>query len=213
MEKFEDHVGLVNRLAITFTQRLKKAGIVSYEFEDMVSEMTIAFMRAQKAFDPEKARFSTFFWRVATNHYNQLASNLLAEQYGGKSTLIDDTRESDDTDSKAIDLEDHTRHYGLRYISMSQLKSEEGGEVEFADPGTFAQPGDALEARQRIAQIARNPRLSKITKLYLRTVIDLSGNSVVSPAVREEMLSSSRLIRIEIEREFGVKLERLDINK
>jgi RNA polymerase sigma factor (sigma-70 family) len=69
---YADNIGLIRMVAAKCVGRLRAIG-TGMEFEDVVSELTIVFVKSYDLFDHEQGKFSTYFMRSAYNHVNKLA--------------------------------------------------------------------------------------------------------------------------------------------
>jgi len=90
MERIEDHIGMLNKIAIKAHKRYVAMGITTHEVEDIVGELALVFMKAQEAFNAESGyKFSTYFYTSAWNHVNRFIDKHLRNNADAQAMSMD----------------------------------------------------------------------------------------------------------------------------
>lgn len=195
--RFQDHEGLLRKLAKRYYARLLGAQIMGLDFDDVMGELSLAFVKAAKGYDPQSEfSFTAFLGRCCQNHFNKYAKRLMLEQFG---------------EEAPVDLDNSgATRFGLGYISADAMGfvDDTGSTLmslyEFVESDTFATPEEACNAGMTLKAIINDPTLSVETRVY----ISILANPLmeVSEKVRERIRSGSLSIRKEIGARFGVQM-------
>lgn len=98
-ETLSQHKGMMIKLSRRAQRRLEGAGI-SVEFDDIMQEATVAFIKAKQGFDPQNgAKFSTYLWTSITNNLNRFCDQM-RDLYRGSVSL--DAPSSDSKDAPSL---------------------------------------------------------------------------------------------------------------
>lgn len=96
---YEEHMGLVHTFARKGWGRMIAAH-VNVQYEDVYQEMSIAFLKATKAYDPEKGySFTAYAGRAIWNEFNRYAKKHIAERMELGLTSMGDLNRNDGEDS------------------------------------------------------------------------------------------------------------------
>jgi DNA-directed RNA polymerase specialized sigma24 family protein len=76
---YSDNVGLVHHVAQKGYGRLQAIG-ASIEYDDVVQDMSMVFIKAYQIWDEEKSKFSTYYINAAINELNKIAKKFETER-------------------------------------------------------------------------------------------------------------------------------------
>lgn len=158
------------------------------EFEDVLGILNEAYVKARKAWNPEKAQFNTYCYRVAQNHFNKSIERMVLDrQHLGLSSIDDQAQGHDD--------EEAGDGYS-RYLSQ---------EDEGSDP---LQRMETLESvKERLARLSAPTRT--LVAVLIRGEQSQEGPPVsLRQAARNLGLSQEQIaaVQVEITRVFGVTI-------
>jgi hypothetical protein len=201
--KYEDHTGLLHKLAARGWGRLEAAG-VSTAYDDVFQLMSESFVRAQKTFDPTKGfSFSAYYGQSCWHNFNKWAAKQIEEKH----------------------------ELGLISVDALSAEHEDGGSsdaYEFIntamDDDTDESAQDRLEARQESHRAARllSPNAKRVIALLihnspalleyvaernarmLKRIVNINLWTIFD--FLEIPRPKAALIRAELERVYGVKL-------
>lgn len=139
---YAENVGLVKQVAWKGYQRLIAIG-ATMEFDDLVQELSVTFVRAYDKFDESNgAKFSTYFVHAAYNDLNKLAKRIEAER---------------------VDL-------GMRSIEEIDALVGEGGSLAERVASEAMTPEEIVERDSAIREI--ESRLTPVAALVMHWIID-----------------------------------------
>jgi Sigma-70 region 2 len=192
--RYEDHEPLLRKKAKLYYSRLLAAQIMSVEYEDVLSELGIAFTRAAKGYDPESQYvFTTYLGTCCQNHFNKYAARLMLEQFGTE---------------RQRDIEEHmSGPHGLGYISIESLSSEGNFIEQMSDDGATQE--EQLDARLSIAQIIDDASLLPETRAYIGLLVN--PDLKMSDTVRARIHNRRSDIKREIQARWGVNVPTLNL--
>jgi hypothetical protein len=76
---YKDNVGLVHSVARKGHRRLQAIGS-SLEYNDLVQDLSVVFIRSFELFDPSKGKFSTYFIQASYHELNKIAREVEEER-------------------------------------------------------------------------------------------------------------------------------------
>lgn len=139
---YAENIGLVRQVAWKGYQRLVAIGAV-LEFEDLVQELSITFMRAYDKFDEANgAKFSTYFMHAAYNDLNKIARRHEIER---------------------VDM-------GVRSMEEIDDLAGEGGSIAERIASDAMTPEEIVERDSAMREIEAN--LTPVAALVVRWIID-----------------------------------------
>lgn len=113
--RYEDHLGLIHKLARRGWGRLTSANVF-VDFEDVVQEMSLTYVKAVEKYDPEYGvTFSAYLGRAIWNQFNKVAEKMIDTQVELKMTSLDAM--SSNTDGDDFDV--------LESIESDELSPEQ----------------------------------------------------------------------------------------
>lgn len=126
---FEAQRGLIYKLACRGWGRLKQAN-VHIDFEDVMQEMSLAYVKAAAGYDPEYGiTFSAYLGRSCWNEFNKFAERLIAEQVELRLVSVDAMDDKFELDGAGgsfydmIDSGDQTPEDIMESIQEARLKT------------------------------------------------------------------------------------------
>lgn len=195
--EYSDHIGLVRKYAITYHARLLGGKIIGVDLDDVIGELSLAFVKAAHGYDPNAGyTFTAFLGRCFQNHFNKFAGKLMKEQYGDNEIRFDIDEETHHAKSRA----------GLGYVLEGDLQFAQTGD---ASPFLDAQcqqptPEEYAIAVSELQAIWADKTLSLETRGYIAIICNPSQK--VASAVVERIRSKFPTVRREIYDRFGVQL-------
>lgn len=175
--RYEDHQGLLRKMAGKMYGRLQGAGVTAMEYEDVLAELAVAFTLALKGYKPEKGiSFSAYFGACCYNRFNKIADKLIREQMSLGLVSTEDLATSYDNHAEDEDSFDLNASTG------------EDGELS---------PEDIMERKQDFWENLN--RLSPKTRQYVAHLMG-KKTSRTEPYEQEE----ARAIRDELKSIYGV---------
>lgn len=194
--KFQDHQGLLMKLAKKYYGRLLSAQIPSTSFDDVMGELSLAFVKAAKGYDQgSEFTFTAFLGTCCQNHFNKYAKRLMLEHFGTES---------------ARDLEDgEYSNMGLGTISVEDMRggadedNDEGLFDRLADDGAVA-PEDRINAEMTLNTIVNDKTLSAETRVYISMLANPA--LAISDAAKKRLRATTGMIRRELAARYGVEM-------
>jgi hypothetical protein len=192
--RFEDHAGIMNKLAKMFFARMMAAQIHSATYDEIMGELSLAFVKAAKGYNPDAGfTFTAFLERCCLNHCNKWASKLIKEQYGS---------------DRAIDFHEAALgHMGLGYVSVHDMETEDGEDPDFyssIEDDTFARPDDVADAAMTLKSIIGDATLLPETRVYVALLAN--PHTQVSEEVRNRIRRNAAKVREQVTKRWGVEL-------
>lgn len=190
--RYEDHKGLIYRLAMRYHKRILASKIPGVEFDDVLGECNVAFVKATRGFKADRGfTFTAFMGRVVQNHFNHFAERLSLEHFGQTTALdLDDS----------LEFQNKT---GLGYVSVQDLDFE-GDPYEAMEDATYARPEEVIDARMTINNVLRDVTLSPLTRAYIALVVD--PHCPVPDATKEKIRNAQASVRLELSLRWDVKI-------
>lgn len=118
-----DHKGMMIKLSRRAQYRLERAGI-SVEFDDVMQEASVAFVKAKQGFSPQHgAKFSTYLWTAIGNNLNRFCDQM-RDAYRGAVSLDTPASDSEDAPSLLDVLQDVNALDPQEILMRNQTASE-----------------------------------------------------------------------------------------
>jgi len=126
---------LIHFATLKAMKRFKSAGLENHvEYEEIYARLTEIFVKSYHGFDPEKAHFSTYFVRAATNAITSLIEDMYrldirvdqASALGaynndeGESSFEDDIFKCNPMIEQEVELQDAVRHVSKNLSPLAQ---------------------------------------------------------------------------------------------
>jgi hypothetical protein len=201
--KYEDHTGLLHKLAARGWGRLEAAGVPT-AYDDVFQLMSESFVRCQKTFDPTKGfTFSAYYGRSCWNNFNKWAADQIEEKH--ELGLVS-------VESLSVEHDDGAGSDAYEFINCA------------AEDDTDESAEDRLQSRQESHRAAR--MLSPDAKRVIALLVHNSPELLAFVAERNARMlkrivninlwvifdflgiprPKAAMIRAELERVYGVKL-------
>lgn len=238
--RFEDHKGLLYKLATQCYGRLRGAGITAMEFEDVQSELNIAYVKASRGFDASLGiSFGAYLGRACFNHFNKLAERLELEQFGRKQSYTKRVKRKALDEMDALELEAHqaecaaaahrpakkaapalddpTRHFGLGLVSLDgHMTDDDGLEHSMLDVMEIEDESETsglstVEERLNVKQLVARLRNDTTLAPATRAYVLYLAGAKLSDEGRQRIQSESGTVRRELKQRYGVALSMIRI--
>lgn len=227
--KFEDHKGLMIKIARNCYARARSSKISSLEFDDVLGEMHYAYVKASQGYDPERGiTFGAYLGRACYNQFNKVMERLELEQYGHKLPYLKrETRkpveEMTPKERSAFYLECeqagnkpaakaglHHPTRGLALISASDFTREGGSDFDIfafltdeddCEDG-LTSPERASETRRMLKELRSDDTLLPETRNYIRHLMGFTVSEQGLAAIKER----SNAVRTQLRERYGIAL-------
>jgi hypothetical protein len=196
---YRHHIGLMQKWAVKFHSRLVAAGL-GVEFDDVMGELRLAFVKSSQGYDPERGyTFTAFLQQCCQNHFNKYANRLMLEQFGC---------------SHADDAAKWAGKQGLGLISVQAIEAanpdpDGGSFYDGVEDETYATPEQLIEAGQTVRDLIGDGSLLPETRAYIARLIN--PDVEIGDVVRERILARQSEVKKQIKSRWGISLASLNL--
>lgn len=195
--RYSDHTGLLHKWAVKFHARLTAASL-GVEFDDVMGELSLAFVKATQGYKPERGfSFTAFLQQCCQHHFNKYADRLMLEQFGC---------------SHADDADEHVGKRGLGCVSIHSMGSDEFGSEDFyatVESDTYATPEEVQEARMSVRNLINDQTLFPETRAYLAKLANPDVS--IPPAAAKRIQARGKEVRQQIRERWGIQLHTMSL--